>query len=148
MTMHRGVILLVEDRADDADLTLRALEKHRIANQVVVCRDGADALDFVFARGRHLGRTGLPGVILLDLNLPRVNGLTVLRELRANEHTRHIPVVVLTSSAEDRDVVSSYDLGASGFVQKPVVFSLLAEATRRLGVHWDVSNEASPPALT
>ncbi|HZJ63583.1 MAG TPA: response regulator [Kofleriaceae bacterium] len=133
-------ILLVEDRADDVDLTLRALEKNRIANEVVVCVDGLDALDFLFARGRHADRTELPELILLDLNLPRVTGLDVLRQIRADERTRRIPVVVLTSSAEDQDILSSYDLGANSFVQKPVDFSLFVEATRQLGMYWLVLN--------
>jgi two-component system response regulator len=133
-------ILLVEDRADDVDLTLRALEKNRIANEVVVCVDGLDALDFLFARGRHADRTELPELILLDLNLPRVTGLDVLRQIRADERTRRIPVVVLTSSAEDQDILSSYDLGANSFVQKPVDFSQFVEATRQLGMYWLVLN--------
>ena len=133
-------ILLVEDRADDVDLTLRALEKNRIANEVVVCVDGLDALDFLFARGRHADRTELPELILLDLNLPRVTGLDVLRQIRADERTRRIPVVVLTSSAEDQDILSSYDLGANSFVQKPVDFSQFVEATRQLRMYWLVLN--------
>ena len=133
-------ILLVEDRADDVDLTLRALERNRIANEVVVCVDGLDALDFLFARGRHAGRTELPELILLDLNLPRITGLDVLRQIRADERTRRIPVVVLTSSAEDQDILSSYDLGANSFVQKPVDFGQFVEATRQLGMYWLVLN--------
>jgi two-component system response regulator len=133
-------ILLVEDRADDVDLTLRALEKNRIANEVVVCVDGLDALDFLFARGRHADRAGLPELILLDLNLPRITGLDVLRQIRADERTRRIPVVVLTSSAEDQDILSSYDLGANSFVQKPVDFGQFVEATRQLGMYWLVLN--------
>ncbi|HEY0992828.1 MAG TPA: response regulator [Kofleriaceae bacterium] len=133
-------ILLVEDRADDVDLTLRALEKNRIANEVVVCVDGLDALDFLFARGRHADRTELPELILLDLNLPRVTGLEVLRQIRADERTRRIPVVVLTSSAEDQDILSSYDLGANSFVQKPVDFTQFVEATGQLGMYWLVLN--------
>ena len=137
---NNKAILLIEDRADDVDLTLRALEKNGIANEVVVCVDGVDALDFLFARGRYAGRTELPELILLDLNLPRITGLDVLRQVRANERTRRIPVVVLTSSAEDQDILSSYDLGANSFVQKPVDFGQFVEATRQLGMYWLVLN--------
>jgi two-component system response regulator len=133
-------ILLVEDRADDVDLTLRALEKAQIANEVMVCRDGVDALDFLFARGSHADRTALPELILLDLNLPKITGLEVLRRIRADERTRRIPVVVLTSSAEDQDILSSYDLGANSFVQKPVDFREFVEASRQLGMYWLVLN--------
>ena len=141
MRTGNKAILLVEDRADDVDLTLRALEKNRIANEVVVCVDGLDALDFLFARGRHAERAELPELILLDLNLPRLTGLDVLREIRADERTRRIPVVVLTSSAEDRDILASYDLGANSFVQKPVDFTQFVEATRQLGMYWLVLNK-------
>jgi len=137
----KKTILLIEDRADDVDLTLRALEKNRIANEVVVCVDGLDALDFLFARGRHAERAELPELILLDLNLPRLTGLDVLREIRADERTRRIPVVVLTSSAEDQDILASYDLGANSFVQKPVDFTQFVEATRQLGMYWLVLNK-------
>ena len=135
------MILLVEDRADDVDLTLRALEKAQIANEVVVCRDGVDALDFLFARGRYSDRIGLPELILLDLNLPKITGLEVLRQIRASERTRRIPVVMLTSSAEDQDIVSSYDFGANSFVQKPLDFREFVEASRQLGMYWLVLNK-------
>jgi two-component system, response regulator len=134
-------ILLVEDRADDVDLTLRALEKAQIANEVVVCRDGVEALDFLFARDLHLGRTALPELILLDLNLPKITGLEVLRQIRADDRTRRIPVVMLTSSAEDQDIVSSYNFGANSFVQKPVDFREFVEASRQLGMYWLVLNK-------
>jgi two-component system, response regulator len=134
--MGSKTILLVEDRVDDVDLTLRALEKAQIANEVVVCRDGADALDFLFARGHHSGCTALPELVLLDLNLPKVTGLEVLRQIRADERTRRIPVVMLTSSAEDQDIVSSYDFGANSFIQKPVNFREFVEASRQLGMYW------------
>jgi two-component system response regulator len=136
------MILLVEDRADDVDLTLRALEKAQIANEVVVCRDGVDALDFLFARGRYSDRTALPELILLDLNLPKITGLEVLRQIRASERTRRIPVVMLTSSAEDQDILSSYDFGANSFVQKPVDFREFVEASRQLGMYWLVLNKS------
>jgi len=136
----KKTILLIEDRADDVDLTLRALEKNRIANEVFVCVDGLDALDFLFARGRYTERAELPELILLDLNLPRITGLEVLRQIRADERTRRIPVVVLTSSAEDQDILASYDLGANSFVQKPVDFSQFVQATHQLGMYWLVLN--------
>jgi two-component system, response regulator len=144
MTMRKKSILLVEDRADDVDLTLRAFEKSRIANEVVVCRDGADALEFLFARGKYAGSTELPEVVLLDLNLPKVAGLDVLREIRANERTKRLPVVVLTSSNEEKDVLSSYDLGANSFVQKPVDFTQFVEAARQLGLYWLALNTSAP----
>ena len=139
--MSGKTILLVEDRADDVDLTLRALEKAQIANEVVVCRDGVEALDFLFARGGHLGRAALPELILLDLNLPKITGLEVLRQIRADDRTRRIPVVMLTSSAEDQDILSSYDFGANSFVQKPVDFREFVEASRQLGMYWLVLNK-------
>ena len=142
--MRNKTILLVEDNSDDVDLTLRAFEKTRIANDIVVCRDGAEALDFLFARGAHAGRTELPEVVLLDLQLPKVSGLDVLRLARADERTRRLPVVVLTSSNQERDVVSSYDLGANSFVQKPVDFTEFIEATRQLGLYWLGLNTVSP----
>ena len=140
MRIGKKTILLIEDRADDVDLTLRALEKNRIANEVFVCVDGLDALDFLFARGRYTERAELPELILLDLNLPRITGLEVLRQIRADERTRRIPVVVLTSSAEDQDILASYDLGANSFVQKPVDFSQFVQATHQLGMYWLVLN--------
>ncbi|MBC7977335.1 MAG: response regulator [Myxococcales bacterium] len=140
--MTRGkTILLVEDRADDVELTLRAFAKSRITHEVVVCRDGAEALDFLFARGQHGDRTELPEVVLLDLNLPKISGLDVLRELRGDERTRRLPVVVLTSSNEPQDIASSYDLGANSFMQKPVDFGAFVEAASQLGQYWLVLNK-------
>ena len=141
--MQQKTLLLVEDNPDDEALTLRALKKYNLANQIVVARDGQEALDYLFGEGPYQGRdTGeLPQVILLDLKLPKVSGLQVLEQLRAAPHTRHIPVVVLTSSNEDRDVFQSYNLGANSYVRKPVDFEQFLEAARQLGLYWLVLNE-------
>lgn len=138
-------ILLVEDNAADEKLTLRALRKVNLANQVDVVRDGQQALDYLFAEGEFTDRreTRLPAVVLLDVNLPRVSGLDVLAILRAKELTKTLPIVMLTSSAEDRDRVQSYASGANSYVQKPVVFEEFAETVGRLGVYWYLTNE--PP---
>lgn len=132
------MILLVEDDPDDETLTIRALEKANVANHVVVARDGEEALD------RLLGGGELPQVVLLDLKLPKIDGLEVLRRIRADERTRMLPVVVLTSSTEDRDIVTSYSLGANSFVCKPVDFLQFADAVRRLGLYWLLVNRPPP----
>lgn len=139
-------ILLVEDNRDDELLMLRALQRNHIMNQVVVVRDGVEALDFLFATGGHAGRNplDLPQVVLLDLKLPRVDGLEVLRRIRADDRTRLLPVVVLTSSKEEEDVVRSYTLGANGYVRKPVDFTQFTEAMRTLGMFWLLLNEFPP----
>jgi two-component system, response regulator len=141
-----NIILLVEDNADDVELTLRAFRKSKILNEIVVVSDGVEALDYVFATGAHAGRDPQenPEVILLDLKLPKIAGLEVLRRLRADERTRRIPVVVLTSSNEERDILSSYDLGANSFVRKPVDFAQFVDAARQLGMYWLVMNEPPP----
>ena len=141
--MQNKVVLLVEDNPDDEALTLRALRKHNLANEIVVARDGQEALDYLFAEGEYSGRdtSHLPQVILLDLKLPKVDGLQVLERLRAAENTRHVPVVVLTSSNEEQDMVRSYDLGANSYVRKPVDFEQFLEAARQLGLYWLVLNE-------
>ena len=141
---HSGIILLVEDNADDAELTLRAFNKSNIANKVVVATDGEDALDYLFATGAHAGRdTSLsPELVLLDLKLPKIDGLEVLKRLRADDRTRRLPVVMLTSSNQEQDIIRSYDLGANSFVRKPVDFSRFVDAARQLGVYWLVLNEA------
>ncbi len=145
--MNRSnIILLVEDNPDDAELTLRAFRKSKILNEIVVVTDGVEALDYVFATGAHAERNleANPAVILLDLKLPKIGGLEVLRRLRADERTRRIPVVVLTSSIEERDILSSYDLGANSFVRKPVDFAQFVDAAQQLGMYWLVMNEPPP----
>ena len=138
-------ILLVEDNADDADLTLRAFRKINVPNEIVVVRDGEAALDYLFGTGAYAGRDVriMPEVVLLDLNLPRLGVLEVLRRMRADDRTRRLPVVVLTSSSEETDVLRSYDLGANSFVRKPVDFTEFMEAARHLGVYWLELNETS-----
>lgn len=140
------IILLVEDNPDDVDLTLRAFAKSKIANEVVVVRDGEEALDYLFATRAYAARDPamIPEVVLLDLKLPKVDGLEVLRRIRADARTRRLPVVVLTSSKEERDIVSSYDHGANSFVRKPVDFAEFLEAARQLGLYWLVVNEPPP----
>jgi two-component system response regulator len=145
--MNEQTILLVEDSPIDEELTLRVLEKNKIGNRVVVVRDGAEALDYVFAKGIHTGRdaTKLPTVVLLDLKLPKMGGLEVLRAIRAEERTKLLPVVILTSSKEDKDLVGGYSLGANSYIVKPVDFTQFSEAVRQLGLYWLVLN-AAPPA--
>jgi two-component system, response regulator len=140
-------ILLVEDNPDDEVLTLRALKKNNIANEVIVARDGAEALDFLFGTGAYAARDTrhLPQVVLLDLNLPKIGGLDVLKRLRADDRTRAVPVVVLTSSKEEEDVVTSYTNGANAYVRKPVEFEQFSEAMKTLGMFWLLLNEVAPP---
>lgn len=138
----RMVILLVEDDPDDEELTIRSLQRANVLNKVVVARDGVEALDWLECTGRFAGRDEIvePQVVLLDLKLPRVDGIEVLRRIRANARTKHLPVVVLTSSREEKDVVESYRLGANSFVQKPVNFTAFEEAVRQLGLYWLLLN--------
>lgn len=145
--MEEQVILLVEDNPDDEALALRALKKNHIMNQVVVARDGVEALDYLFGRGAYADRakSRLPQVVLLDLKLPRIDGLEVLRQLRADEHTRFLPVVILTSSKEEQDLLNGYRLGANSYIRKPVDFVQFTEAVRQLGLYWLVLNEMPPP---
>jgi two-component system response regulator len=145
--MTDKVILLVEDNPDDEALTLRALKKNRIMNEVVVARDGAEALDYLFGTGAFAERdtSEQPQLVLLDLKLPRFDGLEVLRRIRADARTRLVPVVVLTSSKEDEDIVRSYSLGANSYTRKPVDFSEFSEAAKQLGMYWLLLN-VSPPA--
>lgn len=144
--MTDKIILLVEDNPDDEALTLRAFRKNNIGNQVIVARDGAEALDYLFGTGKYAGRdTNVqPEVVLLDLKLPRIDGLEVLRRLRADERTQFVPVVVLTSSKEEQDLLNSYSLGANSYVRKPVDFNQFLEAVRQLGLYWLVLNEKAP----
>ncbi len=137
------IILLVEDNPDDEILTRRALKKNNIGNEVVVARDGAEALDYLFGMGPYEGRdlSVMPQVILLDLKLPKVDGLEVLKRLRANERTSLLPVVILTSSKEQQDLVDGYDYGANSYIRKPVDFAQFVEAVRQLGLYWLVLNE-------
>ena len=143
-------ILLVEDNPDDEELTLRALQRNLIANEVIVAHDGQEALDFIFGQAAWEGRdpADLPALILLDLNLPKIDGLSVLRQIRADERTRRAPVVILTSSSEQRDLISGYDLGANSYVRKPVAFEEFVEAVRQLGLYWLVLNELPVAVVT
>jgi two-component system, response regulator len=145
--MASKTILLVEDNADDEALTFRALLKNNIGNQLIVVRDGAEALDYLFATGQYSGRDVnlTPHVVLLDLNLPKVHGLEVLRQLRANERTKLLPVVILTSSNEEQDRLRGYERGANSYVRKPVDFNQFIESVRQLGLYWLILNE-QPPA--
>lgn len=144
--MNRKIILLVEDNANDEYLTLRALKKHNIANDVVVARDGVEALHYLFGDGDHAGRDTreLPIVVLLDLKLPRVDGLEVLRRVRGDDRTRVLPVVILTSSNEERNVINGYKLGTNSYVQKPVDFSAFMDAVGQLGLYWMMLNQPVP----
>jgi two-component system response regulator len=142
-----SVILLVEDNPDDEILTLRALRRANVGNDIVVARDGVEALDYLFGTGGHAGRDTreLPHVMLLDLKLPRIDGLEVLRRVRGDERTRVLPVVILTSSIEERDRIDGYRLGANSYVQKPVDFTEFVEAVRQLGLYWLLLNQPPPP---
>lgn len=146
--MPPKIILLVEDNSDDEALTLRALKKNNILNEVVVAHDGAEALDFLFATGPYTGRDIhiMPQIILLDLKLPKIDGLEVLRRLRADSRTKLLPTIILTSSSEETDIINGYNLGANSYVCKPVDFAQFVEAVRQLGLYWLVLNEA-PPVL-
>ena len=144
--MADGVILLVEDNEVDEELTLRALDTNKIKNEVVVARNGVEALDYLWGTGTHAGRdtAQMPQVILLDLNLPKIDGLEVLRRVRADERTRLLPVVILTSSKEQQDMIESYSLGANSYIRKPVDYDQFVEAIRQLGLYWLVLNEPPP----
>lgn len=144
--MDEKMILLVEDNPDDEALTLRALKKHNIGNKVFVVRDGAEALDFLFCTGAHADRdpNDMPQVTLLDLKLPKVDGLEVLRRLRADQRTHLLPIVILTSSNEEQDMIQGYKNGANSYVRKPVDFTQFLDAVRELGLYWLVLNQTPP----
>jgi two-component system, response regulator len=144
--MKDKIILLVEDSPDDVELTEMALKQQGIANELVVARDGQEALDWLFGEGRYEGRDTeeAPTVILLDLRLPRIDGIEVLRRIREDERTRLLPVVVLTSSKEEKDMVRSYELGANSYIQKPVGFEQFSRAVRELGLYWLLLNQLPP----
>lgn len=144
--MNQKAILLVEDNPRDEALTLRALRKSNIANDVIVAHDGVEALDYLFCRGGYAGRNAdqNPQLVLLDLKLPKIDGLQVLEAIRGEERTRRLPVVIFTSSNEEEDLVRSYNLGANSYVRKPVEFEKFLEATKQLGLYWLVLNEAAP----
>jgi two-component system response regulator len=150
MTSADKLILLVEDNPDDAKLTLRAFKQSNIANPVVVARDGIEALDFLFARGAYSERAGkpLPTLIVLDLKLPRLDGLGVLKAIRADARTKVVPLVILTSSKEEQDLISGYSLGANSYVRKPVDFAEFLEAAKHLGIYWLMMNQAPPQRTT
>ena len=149
MSDKEKVILLVEDNADDEALTKRALKKNNILNHVVVARDGVEALEYLLGTGAYAGRDlkQMPTLILLDLKLPKVDGLEVLRRMRSEARTRLLPVVVLTSSKEEQDLVRSYSIGVNSYIRKPVDFEQFMEAVRQLGLYWLVLNEAPPRAM-
>jgi two-component system, response regulator len=144
--MKNKVILLVEDNLSDIDLTIRALERGHITNELVIARDGKEALDYLLGNGTLDGkaREGLPTLTLLDIKLPKVDGLEVLRRIRGDERTKRLPVVMLTSSDEERDIATSYDLGVNSYIRKPVDFNQFVEAIQHLGLYWLVINEPPP----
>jgi len=144
--MDEKVILLVEDNPDDEALTLRGFRKNNIGNEIVVARDGVEALDYLFGTGAHAGRdmTIMPAVTLLDLKLPKIDGLEVLNRVRADNRTKLLPVVILTSSKEEQDLINGYRLGANSYIRKPVDFGQFLEAVRQLGLYWLVLNESPP----
>lgn len=144
--MNERTILLVEDNADDEALTLRALNKNKVANKIVVVRDGAEALDYLFCRGTYADRDphDLPQITLLDLKLPKIDGLEVLKQVRANPNTQRLPIVILTSSSEEQDLIKAYTNGANSYVRKPVDFNEFVDAIGKLGLYWLILNEAPP----
>jgi two-component system response regulator len=144
--LNQKSILLVEDNPDDVELTLRAFKLNSIKNEIIVAKDGVDALDFLFCAGRHAGRdpNEMPALIVLDLKLPKIEGLEVLRRIRADERTRLLPVVILTSSKEEQDLVSGYALGTNSYVRKPIDFNQFTKAVGFLGLYWLLINEPPP----
>jgi two-component system, response regulator len=150
MNDSNKVILLVEDNPDDVALTLRAFKRSHLSNPITVARDGIEALDFLFGRGIHADRANgpLPTIVILDLKLPKLDGLGVLKALRADERTKLLPVVILTSSKEEQDLISGYSLGANSYVRKPVDFAEFVEAVKVLGIYWLMMNECPPERAT
>jgi CheY-like chemotaxis protein len=144
--MSEKVILLVEDNPDDEALAIRALKRHHVGNEIVVAHDGVEALEYLFGTGSYEGRdvSLKPSVVLLDLKLPRVDGLEVLRRLREDDRTRLLPVVVLTTSSEEQDLLDSYSLGCNSYIRKPVDFIQFSEAIRQLGMYWLLMNQPPP----
>ncbi len=144
--MKNKSILLVEDNPRDEALTMRALKKSGIASDIIVVRDGVEALDYLFGTGKYEGRDTsiLPQLVMLDLKLPKMDGLQVLQRLRAEEHTKRLTIVIFTSSSEEEDMIKSYDLGANSYVRKPVDFEQFAEVTAKLGIYWFSLNESAP----
>lgn len=144
--MNDKIILLVEDNTDDVTLTERALKKSHILNKLVVAKDGVEALDYLFGTGIWAGRdiSNMPEVVLLDLKLPKINGLEVLQRMRADNRTKLLPVVILTSSREEKDLIAGYTLGANSYIRKPVNFNQFVDAVRQLGLYWLVLNESPP----
>lgn len=141
-------ILLAEDNERDVELTLAALDEHNLANEVVVARDGAEALDYLYGRGKFTGHAnGLPVVVLLDLKMPKVDGLEVLRQMRNDPEIRHVPVVMVTSSREEQDLVHSYELGVNAYVVKPVDFQKFVESVKQIGMFWAIINEPPPGTM-
>ena len=147
--MEEKIILLVEDNPDDITLTERALKKSHILNKLIVAKDGVEALDYLFSTGSWAGRdmNNMPEIVLLDLKLPKIDGLEVLKRIRANEQTKLLPVVILTSSKEEKDLIDGYSMGANSYIRKPVNFNQFADAVRQLGLYWLVLNER-PPMIT
>jgi two-component system response regulator len=143
--VNHGKILLVEDNPDDVALTLRALKSHNITNEVIVAQDGVQAIDYLFGTKEQPGPTDLPAVVLLDLKLPKINGMEVLQRIRSEERTELLPVVILTSSDEERDVIDGYKLGANSYVRKPVDFVEFTKAAQQLGLYWLLMNRVPPP---
>ena len=144
--MNERTILLVEDNPDDEEFTLRALKRANVTNEIVVVRDGSEAIEYLYGTDRYAGRDldSMPGVVLLDLKLPKLSGIDVLRRIRSESLTQLIPVVILTSSNEDEDMLKSYEFGANSYVRKPVEFAAFANAVARLGVYWMLLNESAP----
>ncbi len=146
--MKTKYILLIEDNQDDIDLTLRAFKKHKLINDITVIKDGAEALEFIFCTGKYAARNiaDIPAFILLDLNLPKVNGLEILKQIRENPKTKPIPVIILTSSKHDQDVINGYSLGVNSYIRKPVDFAKFVEAIEQIEGYWLILNE--PPIIT